>query len=187
MIIKLLAGILLGAGIGAVIGHFGKCSSGGCPLTANPFRGGIYGGVMGTLLALSSIGTPTPATLPAEEQSSLGAGPLHIATEEDFNRHVLQTNLPCLVDFYSDHCPPCRQLAPTIEKLAEKYKGRAVICKINVDTATDLAIPYGIDAVPTVLFFTSGEEVQRELGLQSQSTYEKNINHMLQPTQMQEK
>ena len=178
MIIRLLAGILIGAGIGAVIGHFGKCSSGGCPLTANPFRGAIYGAVMGTLFSLSSVGTPTPTS---------GTGVIHITTEEEFNQHVLQTNMPCLVDFYSDHCPPCRQLAPTIDTLAETYKGRAVICKINVDTATNLSIPYGIDAVPTVLFFIGGEEVQRELGLQSQSTYEKNIDQMLQPTQTQEK
>ncbi len=186
MIIKLIAGILIGAGIGAVIGHFGRCSSGGCPLTANPFRGALYGGVLGVFLVLSSVGTP--AALPVVgEQPAPGEGLIHIATAEDFNRYVAQADMPCLVDFYSDHCPPCRQLAPTIEKLAERYKGRAVICKINVDTATNLSIPYGIDAVPTVLFFAGGEEVQREIGLQSQSTYEKNIDHMLQKNPPQEK
>ena len=180
MIIKLFVGILIGAGIGAVIGHFGKCSSGGCPLTANPFRGAIYGGVMGVLFALSSVGTPTPA-IPE------GEGPVHIATAEDFDRHIVQATMPCLVDFYSDHCPPCRQLAPIIGKLAEKYKGRAVVCKINVDTATELAVPYGISAIPAVLFFDGGEEVQREIGLQSQETYEQILDSMLQPTPTQEK
>jgi len=180
MLIKALLGILIGAGIGAVIGHFGKCSSGGCPLTANPFRGAIYGSVMGVLFALSSGGTRAPST-------PEGEGPIHIATAEDFDRHIAQATQPCLVDFYSDHCPPCRQLAPTIGALAEKYKGRAVICKINVDTATELAMPYGIDAIPAVLFFDGGEEVQREIGLHSQKTYEQILDNMLQSTPTQEK
>jgi len=173
MIVKIILGLLIGAGIGAVIGHFGKCSSGGCPLTANPFRGSIYGAVMGALFALSSGGTSRPVE----------AGPaLHIATADGFDQHIVQAMLPCLVDFYSNHCPPCRRLAPTIEKLAEKYKGRAVVCKINVDTATELAMPYGIDTIPAVLFFANGEEVQREIGLHPQATYERILDQMLQPT-----
>ncbi len=179
MVIKLIIGILAGVGIGAVIGHFGKCSTGGCPLTANPFRGAIYGGVMGALFALSSVGATSPA-VPEEEQPMPGEGLVHIANGEDFNRYVAQTKMPCLVDFYSDYCPPCRQLAPTIEKLAEKYQGRAVICKINVDTAPQLAAPYGIDAVPSVLFFDGGKEVQREIGLQPQETYEQILDQMLE-------
>ena len=61
MVTRIVLGMLAGAGIGAVIGHFGKCSAGGCPLTANPFRGAIYGGVMGVLFALSSGGVSRPA------------------------------------------------------------------------------------------------------------------------------
>ena len=178
MIVKIILGLLIGAGIGAVIGHFGKCSSGGCPLTANPFRGSIYGAVMGALFALSSGGTSRPA-----EDSPV----VHIATAEEFDQHIALATLPCLVDFYSDHCPPCRQLAPIIGKLAEKYKGRAVVCKINVDTATELSMPYGIDAIPAVLFFAGGEEVRREIGLHPQATYERILDQMLQPTPTQEK
>ncbi len=180
MIVKTILGILIGAGIGAVIGHFGKCSSGGCPLTANPFRGSIYGAVMGALFALSS-GASRPAA-PAS-----GDGPIHIATAEGFDQHVAQATMPCLVDFHSAYCPPCQKLAPILGKLAEKYKGRAVVCKINVDTATELAMPYGIDAIPAVLFFAGGEEVQREIGLHPQATYERILDQMLQPTPTQEK
>lgn len=185
MLIKLLAGILIGAGLGAGVGHFGKCRTGGCPLTATPFRGSIYGAVMGALFALASLGSPPPASSPIEEPP--GEGPIHITTEAAFNHHILQAKPPCLVDFYSDYCPPCRQLAPTIDQLAEAYKGRAVICKINVDTATELAMPYGIDAIPAVLFFNGGEEVQREIGLHSQKTYEQILDNMLQSTPTQEK
>ncbi len=187
VIVKTILGILIGAGIGAVIGHYGKCSTGGCPLTANPFRGAIYGAVMGALFALSSAGTPAPAPASAEEQLAPGEGLIHITTTEQFNRYILQSKMPCLVDFYSNTCPPCLQLSPTIDTLAEVYKGRVVICKINVDTTTELAMPYGIDAVPAVLFFKGGDEVQREIGPYPQATYERILDHMLQPIQTKEK
>ena len=178
MVIKLIIGILIGAGIGAVVGHFGKCSTGGCPLTANPFRGAIYGAVMGALFAFSSVGTKSPA-VSAEEQPAPGEGLILLSTAEDFDRYIGQATMPCLVDFYSDYCPPCRQLAPTIEKLAEKYQGRAVICKVNTDKAPQLAAPYGISAIPAVLFFEGGEEVQREIGRHPQATYERTLDNML--------
>jgi len=179
MILKVVIGIAIGAGAGAMMGHFGKCSSGGCPLTANPFRGAIYGAVMGALFTLSSASTSKPAVVPLEDQPAAGERLIHIASAEGFDRYVTQSTLPCLVDFYSDHCPPCRKLGPVVEKLAEKYKGRAVICKVNVDTATELAIPYGISSIPAVLFFKNGEEVQREIGLHPQESYEEILDRML--------
>jgi thioredoxin len=75
------------------------------------------------------------------------------------------------VDFYSNSCPPCRQLAPTIEILAEEYLGRAVVYKVNVARVPDLARRYGIQGIPAVLFFTGGKEVQRLIGLQPRSSY----------------
>jgi len=177
MIVKTILGILVGAGIGAVVGHFGKCSSGGCPLTANPFRGAIYGAVMGALFTLSA---PKPAAIPTGEQPAPGEGVVHISTAEGFNRYVVQATMPCLADFYSDSCPPCRQLAPTIEKLAEKYRGRAVVCKINTDAAPQLARQFGIRAIPAVLFFANGQETQRMIGLRPQSAYEKILDQALE-------
>jgi hypothetical protein len=53
MTLRLIIGIAIGMGLGALMGHFGKCSTGACPLTANPFRGAIYGGVLGALFSLS--------------------------------------------------------------------------------------------------------------------------------------
>jgi thioredoxin 1 len=177
MIVKTILGILVGVGIGAVVGHFGKCSSGGCPLTANPFRGAIYGGIMGALFMLSS---PKPATIPSGEQPAPGEGVIHISTPEEFNRYVVQATMPCLADFYSDGCPPCRRLAPTIEKLAEKYRDRAVVCKINTDVAPQLARQFGIRSIPAVLFFANGQETQRIIGLKSQSAYENILNQALE-------
>ena len=78
MIIRVLIGLLLGGSLGAIMGHVGRCQSGACPLTANPFRGAIYGAVMGTLFALSagsaSRSRPEAACCPTE---SLNAIPEH--------------------------------------------------------------------------------------------------------------
>lgn len=180
MIVKTILGILIGAGIGAVIGHFGKCSSGGCPLTANPFRGAIYGAVMGALFALSSAKAPKPEPNAPGEQAVPGEGVIHISTPEEFNRYVVQAKMPCLADFYSNGCPPCRRLAPTIEKLAEKYRGRAVICKINTDAAPQLARQFGIRSIPAVLFFANGQESQRIIGLKPQTAYEAILDQALE-------
>ena len=77
-IVRLLIGILIGGAVGAVLGYFGKCSTGSCPLTANPFRGAIYGAVMGLLLALLlsapvQRGAPGPEARPAPPRETMEA------------------------------------------------------------------------------------------------------------------
>lgn len=69
--------------------------------------------------------------------------------------------------------------APTIARLAEKYKGRAVVCKVNADTAKQLARTHGITALPTVVFFDGGEETRRFVGLRPQEDYEDALNNLL--------
>ena len=179
MLTKLLIGILIGGAIGALMGHFGKCSSGGCPLTANPFRGAIYGGVMGLLIAFASGSTQPTASNHKEEQPAPGEGLIYIGTQEAFDKIIAKTTLPCLVDFYSDSCPPCRRLSPTIHALAEKYEGRAVICKINTASAQELSAVYQIQSIPAVLFFKDGNEVKRLIGLQPQVAYENVLDNLI--------
>jgi len=178
---KLLIGLLIGGAIGALLGHFGKCSSGSCPLTANPFRGAIYGAIMGALFAFSSGSTTRTTSNYKEEQPPPGEGLIYIGTQEAFDKTIVQATLPCLVDFYSDSCPPCRRLSPTVHALAEKYRGRAGVCKVNTATAKELTAAYGIQAIPAVLFFHNGNVVERLTGLQPQAVYEKVIARLLQP------
>ena len=96
---------------------------------------------------------------------------LQIDNMSDFETQVLGAQQPVLVDFYSDSCPPCRQLAPAIDALAEEYDGCALLCKVNVEHATDLAKRYGIQGIPAVVFFSGGQEVERLVRLQPRSTY----------------
>lgn len=163
MVVRLLLGVFIGGAIGAGLGYFGKCSSGTCPLTANPYRGAIYGAVMGALLA--SVFSPTPKEKPASPNV------VHINSEADFKTLVLDANGICLVDLFSNRCPPCRVLAPTVSSLADKYAGRVTVCKVDVDRAPAVAQRYAVMAIPTVLIIKNGKEIKRLLGLQSETEY----------------
>jgi len=163
MITRILLGVLIGGSIGAVLGYFGKCSSGTCPLTANPFRGAVYGAVMGALLV--SVFSRTPKE--AEENPNI----VQINSEPEFKTRVLAAPGICLVDLFSNRCPPCRVLAPTISSLADKYAGKVTVCKVDVDRAPAVAQRYGVSAIPTVLIINNGKEIKRLVGLQPETGY----------------
>ena len=163
MIARILFGVLIGGAIGAGLGYFGKCSSGSCPLTANPYRGAIYGAVMGMLLVSMFSRTPKEA----EESFNI----VHINSKADFEAHVLDANGICLVYLFSNRCPPCRVLAPTISALADKYVRRVTVCKVDVDQLGTVAEQYGVTAIPTVLIIKNGKEVKRLIGLRRKAEY----------------
>ncbi len=81
---------------------------------------------------------------------------LENVTAETFDKEVLRSPLPVLVDFYTTWCPGCRAAEPTLERLAEEYRGRARIVKVNVEEELPLAEKYQITAVPTLVFFRNG-------------------------------
>jgi thioredoxin 1 len=87
------------------------------------------------------------------------------ATEEKQPPTMQQTNLPKLWDFWATWCPPCKELKPTIEALAEEYKGVIEITSIDVDQQKDLAQKFGVTAVPTLVFLDKdGKELSRIVG-----------------------
>lgn len=189
MTVRLIVGIAIGMGLGAVMGHFGKCSSGACPLTANPYRGAIYGGVLGALFTLSLAGSVKPGEGVSHPDSvdtgKRAAGEpsvsdvVQVASAEEFERHVANATQPCLADFSSDRCSPCRVLGKTIEGLAGEYRGRAVVCKVSLDAAPELAQRHQVMVIPTVLFFDHGAEVQRLVGLQPRFAYGRVLASMI--------
>jgi thioredoxin 1 len=89
------------------------------------------------------------------------------ATDETFETVVVNSDLPVLVDFWAPRCPPCRVLAPTVEKLAKEFDGRARVVKVNVDEAQRTAMLLGIMSIPTIIVFCNGRPIERLVGLRS--------------------
>ena len=87
-------------------------------------------------------------------------------TDSDFNSTMTGAENPVLVDFSATWCQPCKALAPTIEAVAEEYDGRLNVYKVDIDNAQETAATFGIQGVPTCIFFKQGKEVDRFVGVQ---------------------
>ena len=88
-------------------------------------------------------------------------------------------NKPAIIDLYADWCGPCRRLPPVLEKLAEKYKDKIVIYKVNTDKERELAAAFGITSLPTLVFIPLGDTPQVSQGALPQEVLEKGIEEVL--------
>lgn len=95
-----------------------------------------------------------------------------IITTENFEKEVLQSDIPVLVDFWAQWCAPCKMLAPTIAEIAKDYEGRVKVGKIDIDQYAPLAIKYGVASIPTVLLFKNGEVMDKSVGFVPKSSIE---------------
>ena len=86
---------------------------------------------------------------------------------------------PCIVDFYADWCGPCRQLAPIAARLAEKYKGRLIIYKVNVDKAQDICNALSISSIPTLLFLKPNAQPGMMVGAPTEAELDQTIQDFL--------
>ncbi len=102
-----------------------------------------------------------------------------IRTVEEFEREVLQSEIPVLVDFWAPWCGPCRMLAPTIDELAQEYEGRVKVVKVNTDELPMVAMQYGIRGIPTVMLFVNGDVADVKVGLQPKAVFESMIERVL--------
>ncbi|MDK2897439.1 MAG: thioredoxin 1 [Candidatus Atribacteria bacterium] len=85
-------------------------------------------------------------------------------SEQNFQEEVLESPIPVLVDFWAPWCMPCRMVAPIVEEIADKWSGKVKVCKLNTDEAISIAQKYGIQAIPTLIVFHQGREVDRVVG-----------------------
>ena len=89
--------------------------------------------------------------------------PIHIS-DESFEKDVMQSALPVIVDFWAPWCGPCKMIAPTLEKLAKEQDGKLIVAKINTDDHSEWMQKFGIQGIPTLLFVSGGKVVHRQVG-----------------------
>lgn len=95
---------------------------------------------------------------------------VHILTDATFQKEVLESNVPVLVDFWAEWCGPCKLLGPIVAELAEEYKDKPVkIAKMEVDENEATPAKYQVMSIPTLIFFKGGQPVQQMIGMQSKA------------------
>lgn len=99
--------------------------------------------------------------------------------EANFEVEVLQSSVPVLVDFWAIWCMPCRMMAPVVADIAREWTGRIKVGKVNTDDAPSLAMRYGVHAIPTLILFRDGQEIERVVGYVPKKTLEERLRKVL--------
>lgn len=100
-------------------------------------------------------------------------------TKANFEKEVLESKEPVLIDFYADWCGPCKMMAPVVEKLAEKYEGKVKVGKVNSDDEPELAQMFQVMSIPNFVIIKDGKVVDRVIGAVPQKTLEEKLDAQL--------
>ncbi len=87
-----------------------------------------------------------------------------ILNDDNFEQEVIQSDIPVLIDFWAEWCMPCKMIAPIVEELANEYKGKLKVGKLDVDSNPQVSMKYGIRSIPTLLIFKNGQPVDQIIG-----------------------
>ena len=106
------------------------------------------------------------------------AGNILELRDDNFKEVVLKSDKPVIVDFWATWCMPCKMLAPTVEEIADEYRGKYKVAKLNIDDAMDTATSLSVMNIPTLIFFNNGGEVARMVGAASKRDILKKIEEV---------
>ncbi len=100
-------------------------------------------------------------------------------TDADFDKDVLNSDVPVLVDFWAEWCGPCRMMGPTVDQIATEYAGKVKVGKLDVDANQQTAGRYGIRGIPTLLLFKGGQIVEQKVGAIGKPEFDKMLEKHL--------
>jgi thioredoxin 1 len=89
--------------------------------------------------------------------------PIHV-TDAAFEKVVLKSKLPVVVDFWAPWCGPCRMVAPVLDKIAKEQAGKLLVAKVNTDENAQWAMKFGVQGIPTMLFIANGQVIHKQVG-----------------------
>lgn len=100
-------------------------------------------------------------------------------TDTTFDKDVLNSEVPVLVDFWAEWCGPCRMMGPTVDQVAAEYAGKVKVGKLDVDANQQTSMRYGIRGIPTVLLFKGGQVVEQKVGAIGKPEFQKMLDKHL--------
>ena len=98
-----------------------------------------------------------------------------ILSDDTFEKEVLQSDVPVMVDFWAEWCQPCKMVGPIVDQMAEEYSGKIKVGKMDVDANAQYPGQYGVMSIPTVMIFKGGKPVNSMIGVQPRETFKQNI------------
>lgn len=100
--------------------------------------------------------------------------------DADFEKTVLESDIPVIVDFWAPWCTPCRMIAPMLENIAQEYDGKVIVAKVNTDENPKWAMRYGVQGIPTLLFISKGKAVSQQVGVAPANRLKNKVDALLQ-------